>query len=463
MSLINLRNQVMGSYYCNAFCITLDEDVHIFERGVKKPKITSVGDFSIFQHEYWHYLLNMSTVSGFKSFSLYQSLLAIFSKTLMKHANGLVDCDSLEENDRKIVSSLIELIKLENGYILPEGLSKDAIVKDFNIISTSISKCDIELEGRTVSHEQVILDLEIDVGTPDTISKEFILGAAAIDEGIAHEVEKMIKNYSDLPVQSPPFPYSILRKLSEYYLKRNVSSYEICALATISMLTVNPAYALVTILQLYKASLDSGISIEEAIKLIWIKIKPQISEYVEQVAFECSDLKDMHKGRGLVEYAIDFISSQYVEMLNKRLKMPLFDLEPFAEDNCNLSKINIIINEIIPCDTIQQEIGDDDDICKDQLLSFGEQKEWKKTKYRPTDFLRVQQCQLHYLSSHLSNTGFKSSNQTKKKCPFYTICDLTTRKNNKDVCKKSPWEVAEDCWYGAAVKSTIGIVEVKEK
>ena len=181
---------------------------------------------------------------------------------------------------------------------------------------------------------------------------------------------------------------------------------------------------------------------------------------------------EIYEERGLLEYAMDYLSKIYKKLLNKRLENPFFDLQPFINDEKKIQQLIELFRNIAPCDAII--INKDkmnEEISKDILISFTGNKKWNDTSYTPTDFLRVLQCQSHFLVSHINlhkNKFISSENANKKPCPFYTVCNLENRKKSSNTCQNEPWKVfnvkeSKSCWYGVAVASTLGSVNILNK
>ena len=62
------QEKILAKYFSNVFHIELSEKVKIF--GKEKDHTITNETYSIFVHEYWHYLLNISTSVRIRDFSL---------------------------------------------------------------------------------------------------------------------------------------------------------------------------------------------------------------------------------------------------------------------------------------------------------------------------------------------------------------------------------------------------------
>lgn len=474
MSILNLNNQALASYHNNAFCINAGQCISIMDANRDQLEVDmeslSLKEFSIFTHEYWHYLLNISTLTGLKDFKLFQTLVEPFWKGIAKKPLGIFNKNNLDKEDENYVVSLITLYKSIYGYRIPNHPNvSNRTVKDFKITGYKINDDYKEIDGDNAPFSEVILKLSIETLFGE-VDKEFPLGTLVINEGLAYEVENMICKENEKSI--PCFPYKVIRKISEYILDDSITNLELCKIATLSMLTVNAPAAFIDFLELIKNKLNEEKSIDKIIDFIWNNYKSRFKNHIKVAIKDMEDMVNIYKDRGLLEYAMNYLSAQYKRLLNKRLENPFFDLHPFSNENIDIQQIVELFKEIAPCDAIiENPDKNNEEISKDILISFTGNKLWNDTIYTPTDFLRALQCQSHYLQSHIDlnkNKFVSSKSSHTKACPFYTICELENRKNSSDICKNKPWEVFKEnepksCWYGVAVASTLGSVNVENK
>ena len=152
----------------------------------------------------------------------------------------------------------------------------------------------------------------------------------------------------------------------------------------------------------------------------------------------------------------------------QRLDDPLFDLRvafPRALPE-GLQQLN---RDYPSCDLLQEATGEEEQILRDQLYRFDPAPSDAQGHY-PQDYLRSFQAQIDYLEAHIfqtvsSGAEFRRSDDVSSRCPFFTACDLPTRKDHPLVCRETPWlsyqqamTTASGCWYYTAVAATLGIV-----
>lgn len=462
------EDDYLGFYFSDAFCITIGEDVPIFERDSPVPKIQNLFQYSVYIHEYWHYLLNISTICRFRDFFLWNHVLSIFSKSLIKTANGKSSgINSLSREDQQTINSLIAMSKVYNGDGYPGCLDKDEEIINFQIEDYDVIESGLSLEGKKIPIKKVILKLKIE--TENGIKEcPYALGNLTIEEGIAYEIDRMVEYDKTNEDSAPPFPYHVLRKLASYITKNRISKFEICVLGTLSLLTTDPAVSLINLIQDYKNLKVKNKIEKENFHILWERMKNGFVITKETILkYEFDGLLNMHKNRGMTEYAINSLKDKYLALLNKREENPFFDVNIFSVYPPNLEELRSFTSEIMPCDTIQEFPGDEDLIERDIIVSFDTRNyESNNTKYSVSEFLRVLHCQQEYLLAHFINEFVPTTTITGSRCPYYTTCGLPDRRNNPYVCKRKPWDVyspnrKELCWYGNAVASCFGLIELK--
>lgn len=81
-------SNVAGSYSPNAFSIRLPAGTSIIDPKTLEVVQNDPEALSVLVHEYWHYLQNLTTVSGFISLVLQQNITSAFSETLSVAGDG---------------------------------------------------------------------------------------------------------------------------------------------------------------------------------------------------------------------------------------------------------------------------------------------------------------------------------------------------------------------------------------
>jgi len=472
------KDDTLGEYHLNELCITLSPDTFLFgEKGFLINKYTKEKQnelLSTFLHEYYHYIHNFSTISGFRTFFLFQDLLSLFSNVVSP--SGIVKSNILKNsNFKKNYNEITAEWKFTQGdYKLSPSINKNGVldIKILNIKET--------IENRTyfsthISRENIALELEITDSEKTKYNYSINLGESIIDEGICYEIDRLIALKIDFDKKiitklnnAPLFPYLLLNKIGEYLVPSGIESYPLIACAKLALLTTNPGKCLVQTLKDFNKLKSMIKNDDDILNHLWKQIKDHFNQVVNVILTnDLPNLNERHKNRGLLEIAIQYISDLYSDLLSRRQKNPFFDITPYRYNACNFLDLSDLINSIIPCAVLQKQNGDFNTLMRDSLYTFTPKEISVYAGYRINELIRPLQSQLHYLRLHLGNTFFvESSVDSNNYCPFYTCCDLPFRKESNTVCKYEPWKNYrsndETCWYGTAVASVIGLVNVYE-
>jgi len=465
---MTLRNQIdaAGTYNPNHFLITLDHESRFINLNL--PSKVDNQHLHVFLHEYWHYLQNISTLSGYKAFDFTQHILPIFSKTLMTMKNGISAGSSLlNADDKKSLETLLNLQVCLDG----EGAPTDDMLNDYEV-DFAIDKIEVinderMLYGRKVPNHFLRLDCICSWPNGRTNKETMHLGSWAIEESIAYIVSKQIyaldKRQSD-DLELPVFPYRVVEKLFDYILGPREQQWMVdSALATMALLTTHPGVDILQLAEAYKTEIKSE-SPPEALRKVKAKHKGSMSSIVKTVQNkELPSLRRMHKGRGYSEGAINYIADVFSKAFNLRMSNPLFDIETVLP-NVRMNALLAMQKAYPPCDVLQRNSEHDDSLPRDTIFSFSPSV---KGILGPSDYIRSLHAQQDYMFAHLNMDGsFKKSSQCQPHmCPYYFCCTLDPRRNESKICLTSPWLAYdptgnESCWYTNGVAATLGNVNI---
>jgi len=123
-------SETEGIYKTNQFCISISKEKSIFLYGKTNDRClptiidnSNLHKLGTFIHEYFHYINNITTFSGFLFFDKFVELLTYFSKTI--NENGQSDSSIIiTSNDYTFFKESINYIDSLNGYceIIDNGL-----------------------------------------------------------------------------------------------------------------------------------------------------------------------------------------------------------------------------------------------------------------------------------------------------------------------------------------------------
>lgn len=465
-----------GSYFSNAFSIQISEDTSVIDPDSLQVNHDDDENFSVFVHEYWHYLQNLTTVAGFVSLLLQQDLAAAFSATLLLTEDGssvAAGGDDLRER----VTELIAICNAREGELEPADYEPDEI--DGFVISgveeAEYSHC---LRGQSVPLARITLSVEIELKDGSRATERILFGQACIEEGVAYLVDRMVAGGGTGSVgadDAPPFPYWVLRELAISGGTVDMTAIEIASLGTLALLTSDPADAFFSIRDHYVQLRQEEIAVPEALDTVWQNMRTSVETMIKQIVdVELPGLNAMHAGRGLVEPAFDWLTRQYQSVLHQRLKDPLFDLRPFSKNAVDKPALAGLIRTVLPCDATISRPGEIHVVERDIIVTFG-QPGVSVQGYSLSDCLRTLESQTHYVNSHLYRDAILPTAEVEidnadlheddvDPCPFYTSCGLALRRNNEKTCFRTPWRnfapATKNCWYGAAVSCMLGLTDV---
>lgn len=212
-----MMSDTLGSYSPAFFKMNVNVNGDI-DLNSMSPK-----EFSVFFHEYIHFIQDFTTAACCRRIYVYGEYLR---HSVAKIING----------NEKTFQVPIILSNFENN-VLPniklldhlEGDRSDVYIQSINDVTLLPENVD-DKDGGKVEYE--VLTIEINNGDYLTV------GTFAIKESMAYLVEKLCcTDYS----KSPDFPYNIARILSDFILgERILSDIVVLAICDVSLLTSNP-------------------------------------------------------------------------------------------------------------------------------------------------------------------------------------------------------------------------------
>lgn len=454
-----MNKEVFAQYFSNVFHMELSENIKLF---VDDPtyQITKE-DYAVFIHEYWHYLLNISTMVRIRDFSLHYQIFPIFSKTLLVECNGESDTSVLTQEDNELLSEIGELFFAysDGGFVKS---SKEMI--DFRVISEILSEdLNLTLQGKKVPFKKG--KVKVEVTTSQGLYEDYLyINNSFIDESIANSIECMISNSSKT---NPVLPYYILAKISEFFNNGTaLNNYEIACIGTLSLLTTNSALTLNGLFKDY-IHLKKKHTIDDSIKILCDCLKPKVKNTFSLIIADIDEILRVYENRAPVYQAIELIKSKVEMALSLRNNDLLFELVPFRNNVIDTESLENLVFQIIkPCPVTQKKDGDLSHIKRDEFRLFENYTIMIDGQSVPSSFLmQVINCQLNYFKAHWAIFTLLDSRLAEETCPYFTVCDLECRVVTPDICLKKPWKTfirnGEKCAYSHAVSTLIAHTRLK--
>jgi hypothetical protein len=438
-------------------------------------------------HEYWHYLQNISTFSGYESFRIDQGLVVLFSKTLIPAGSGESAGGSvLSEQDRGTVSDLSARILRDAGEKGPPGRVGQPV--ESRVCSVDGPRVEVEVSkrgtvvgaqsfvlGTVVIEESVAWLVESLIAqTPESATNAAVAMVVAASDASAGDVEgggplgaTDFAEVQDVPVpEAPEFPYRVLERLAEYIVGGPVPPSIIAGLGTLALLTDRPGSHLERILRMFAAALNRGYSALAALRAVVDCQRAAIQAFVDGTDSVLAEIETMHHGRGLSEKAARDRVAEYRRALRRRARAPLFDIEIFLtpSDGCDpdglRAHLGVLFEDFPPCDIL---VRDPEGV--DEMLTAGLKTD--KHGLQSSQYARSFEAQRHFMRAHLSvvEGEFVPSMGRVASCPFASSCTHPLKVRDGALCENAPWRQihspgagAAGCWYTNGVNATMGTV-----
>ncbi|GEM_PF-2853042 len=456
-----------GAYMPNHFLLTLDADTP-FITGPDDNPVADPRLFHIFFHEYWHYLQNVTTVSGFKSFAFTQHLLPPFSKTLLRNADGTsVGAGALTPQERTNIRTLLDLHNDLDGEDAPtDAIGRDWDV-DFQVVGISLLHTTRAYATQKVPNPIVTLDVECTWPNGSRAPERLHLGARSIEESVAFLAEEQVRQTIATASFDPPpvFPYRVAERTLQYIFGYPPPAFITAALGTLALLTTHPGPALIELARRFHAEVQVGKDYDSALGTVQRVHQPSVTRIISTILdHDLPSLEQIHQGRGLLEGALIHVGSTIRRALVRRLTDPLFDVRSVFP-TANHTSVKALQRDFPSCDVLQERVPVSGVFPRDIIVSFDPSGP-DALGNAPSIYTRSLQAQQDFVCAHLDNTGsFSPSGQCHSSCPYYDACRLPLRNSHPSVCEHMPWiaqsQPGDSCWYATAVAATLGRVQIR--
>jgi hypothetical protein len=425
--------------------------------------------FHLLAHEYFHYWHNFSTLCGVKLFGFAQDLLSDFSHTLNPNLDGTSLGSSVLPPER--ANRCSEVIALRAGIEGWPGplISADATPVDFEVLEIELDH-DRTSGLANLAVPDPIAEIVVRTTFADQTSIEgrFLLGAHAIEEGIALLVEReMAKLNENAESPSVPcYPYLVLERVVQAVLGPT-TPFTIAALGTLALLTTHAGPMLVVFCNQVRDALETGLSEQEALDGIIEEWREGREADIGRTRAIGAQYLAAHKGRGLSEGAVEYFCGQMNAALDERLLDPIFEIRGVFQTPHPRSWLISLMTKFPACNILQEEEGPPDQVGRDHIV--GEPVPVSIGGFDSAECSRTIQAQQDFVLAHLNSAqnGWLPSTDVKSRCPYFTSCEMRLRVEQPDVCATQPWRSVSVrdglCWYAAAIFGTMHPIEFKRR
>lgn len=444
----------------------------LIELSAADPYVTGLQDrdnayYHAFIHEYWHYLQNVTTLAGYRSFTLTQILAHQFTHTLKGRDSG--GSAALAPGLAELIPGLIDLYDSFSGNLGPKDDWVEGIAS-FEVERIDKGSVEINLGGK--SPKNPIITVAVRATDQDGAAHQgkFILGTIAIEESVACMVEEEVHAKLGLPQEEllPPFPYRIVEAVLKYLMGDGSfsSKYYPAALGTLALLSLYPGSALVEVGELFSAARNAGDSEDQALNKVTLRFLQNFKTQVDAIVrLDLAQAIAKTQGRGLWGGAVQYVCEIIRRGLDHRIIDPYFDIKA-AFSRSEQYTLDALLADFPPCDISQEQANGKSIIYRlDPTPTIPGQPS-------STDFTRTLQAQQHFVFSHISNEAeFEESvtianDPERTRCPFFDACPLEYRLNHLLICSRTPWRAFDGttsgCWYAVGVMGAAGLVTISK-
>jgi hypothetical protein len=462
------RHAELGAYTPHEFCIEMSADHPLVDETGTRVDPIPAETLSTFVHEYFHYLQNVSTVSGFAGYHATQQLLALFSATVDKSGRsaGSACFDSTQNDKLAQIRVYLDLLEGDEG---PDDVALESVRK------VDAHRRTLPFGSGVAFLSEVTLTCDVQNSYGEHRDELVLLGLCIIEEGLAFEIDRIVAGIDGQPVDldaALSFAYLVLRMLGEH-LAPGIDRRDLIACGVLALLTNDPAGILIKEIRDFGQRRAQGASRQDALAAVEEATRESRVESINIILKDVEGLKKMHAERGMAATAMERVGEIFGVLLQQRLEDPLWDVRPFIADELDQQALTNLLESVEPC-LVRQRLPDNEDDPEDEdrpehdlMLAFG--KPGEATREMTKHAVPVLQCQVHYVTTHLPEDEFIASRDVEPEeaaCPFYRSCRLQLRRDHAKTCKDAPWEIYErsvdnTCWYGAGVAATIGTAVVE--
>lgn len=432
----------IASYLPESQIITLSKDFPALENPDDLAGFSTPEQLGFFFHEWIHLLHNTSTISGLALFSTQIILWSNFRWAM--GINGLSGGSELMEkkaiSDNKNFLKYSESCRVKNENKLPKNIKAHQLILN-----------EVELDPMETENDQVIksslIKWEIEFSNA---LYEVNIGVLEILESAAFMLEcELVTKMNGNLLGAPFYPYHLVKTLAGKIAPSLDDRNIICCMIA-SLQSNDPPRVLLELLKQIE-KIDNSMKNIALVDLA----KDQINEQESTISNTVKQVRAI--------FPVDEPMGEFVLMtLNRiernlrfRIENPFFELTLIDQIAKDSKSINTSIRELGACSIIQERYGDEDQIQRDIIYDFD------VPDFSPTASfgLKMARAGIHFISIHYNQSGIIDSTSNQEcKCPFYTTCDSSVRKDHSEICSKTPWEARNienniGCYYAAAIKA----------
>lgn len=442
-----------ATYLPDSQVITLGENLDAFSDPNNLRGFETAEQICFFFHEWLHYLHNVSTVHGLSAYANLVSLWSDFRHTTNETgvSSGSVALSTERALQVRQKQRYLKLTRTERTQKIPQKV----VYHDFCIKEFSESEEKIEGTGVVITNIRCVVTIE-EFGKP-SIELNIEIGTHEILESAAWMLEsKHCLALGSIATNPPVSPYQIVRKLAQHHIP-DISDEVVIACLLCSLQDSNPPALLIDAFNVTKAAMEANMSPLAILKCYANETLSKHDAWIEKYLLQIENTFFVDEAMAL---AVKSTASTFRKNFCERMHDPFLEFGLIDVLKVNPAFMDNIIRQFGACALIQKRPGEIQQVQRDLIYEFA--------ILGPTNpelqfGWRMMHSSFRYVTLHTSPDGFFATsdieqNESSKRCPFFTACDLKLRIESPEICAHTPWRTASmpeseerACWYRAGV------------
>ena len=405
-------------------------------------------EVSYFFHEWIHYVHNVSTIHGMSAFSSLIGLWNAFRFTTDKLGLG---CGEFNGNSPDVLKTQAYTNILATTRRPTDSSTGNTLVERLRIVACSPTG---NVDG-VPDRLEVTIEESNEAG--DSFRYPRLFGPTEILESVAYLLESRLLVHAFGQEQSiaPAFPYHALTLLAGN-LAPSLSEEEVLLCGLTSLQSTFPVDAIFQLLKLCSRLKGSGQEVDGVLERVAIQ---NLQAYATQVRAGLDEISAMFPSDKGVGRAVKSTVSYMHANRDVRLTKPCFELELIEDIRiAGPGGFHQLMDELLEkygiCSCRQEQDGLATDIGRDILFNFAIAS--KDETLNESRLILL--ASFDHLIGHFRRNGtFLRTEAVKRRCPFYTSCIESTRRDHPDDCENRPWRAVitrpdDLCTYAAGVR-----------
>jgi hypothetical protein len=409
---------------------------------------------SMFLHEWFHFIHNISTVNGVYAFFSMLQMWSHFRNTIdvqgRSASERTLSEDAIDEINRVFQLRMAGRRKRDVPASLHQKTDMSSTIDSFRRVSTFITADPLR------GYEEVTT-IKCKLRLEDNI-EEIEIGVVEILEGVAWMLEgKYLLSEGQFPTPIEIAPYQLIKKLVAHCLT-DIDDDVVIACGLASLQAIDPPKALCDLLEVLPDK-----SPDERMQFLARQTQTMLSyqrETLEKVFNDMASRFPVDEPMGL---AVKNLLRQMQDNLAIRRFQPFFEFDLIRLAKDDPEHLKSVISTFTCCRILVRSSGPDDQIGRDTMYKYG----FSDANGDELMFgMQKLHAALHFVLLHMSEEGLSTTEDltvgsSRRECPFYTSCTYLLRNDRPEICKSEPWvslsiptDPLEHCWYRSAVRST---------